>query len=84
MPNRSPESHRSLLFYPRSRPRERPVFDFAGIESTRTDGQKETFIINGKTYFNIVPEYTNDGGHLNQAGRINAAEQLLLFLINLP
>ena len=60
-----------------------PVFDLAGIESTFADGKRCTFSKDGKTYYSLVPEYTTDGGHLNEKGRKIVAEKLLVFLANL-
>lgn len=60
-----------------------PLFDLAKIESTYPDGSRSTFTKDGKTYYSLVPEYTNDGGHLNELGRKIVAEQLLIFLANL-
>jgi len=60
-----------------------PVFDLAEIESTYHDGTRETFTEQGKPYYSLVPDYTDDGGHLNEAGGKAVAEQLLLFLTNL-
>ena len=59
------------------------VFDLAGVESTFPDGKRASFTKGGKTYFSLVPGYTNDGGHLNEAGRKKVAEQLLILLANL-
>jgi hypothetical protein len=56
------------------------VFDLAAIESTNPDGRKSTFNWNGKTYPNLVSEYTCDGGHLNKTGGRVVAEQLLVLL----
>ena len=36
-----------------------------------------------KIYYSMAPEYTTDGGHLNETGRKRVAEQLLIFLANL-
>ena len=47
------------------------IFDLAKIESTFPDG---------KTSYAMVPDYTYDGGHLNEAGRKKVAEQLLVLL----
>lgn len=56
------------------------VFDIAKIESTYPDGRRHTFSHGGKTYYSLIPEYTNDGGHLNwQAAEMGAAE-LISFL----
>ena len=60
-----------------------PVFDIAEIESTYPDGKRCTFSKDGKTYYSLVPEYTNDGGHLNEKGRKIVAEKLLVLLANL-
>ena len=57
-----------------------PVFDIAMVESTFTSGDRAAFEMDGKTYYSLVPEYTNDGGHLNEKGRLLVAEQLLIFL----
>lgn len=60
-----------------------PVFDIAAIESTRADGSRVTFTVNGRTYFALAPEYTTDGGHLNELGRRVVAERLLGLLANI-
>ena len=59
------------------------IFDLAVIESTYPDGSKETFEKDGKTYYSLIPQYSDDGGHLNELGRRRAAEYLLMFLVNL-
>lgn len=60
-----------------------PLFDLAQIESTQPDGSRSSFTKGGGTYESLVPEYTIDGGHLNQKGRRVIAEALLVFLANL-
>ncbi len=60
-----------------------PFFDIAKIESTFPDGTRSTFTKDGKTYYSMVPEYTHDGGHLNEMGRKKVAKQFLLLLANL-
>ena len=60
-----------------------PILDIAMIESTYPDGTCSTFEADGKTYYSLVPEYTTDGGHLNEIGRKKVAEQLVLLLANL-
>lgn len=57
-----------------------PLFDIALIESTRSDGTREVYEKNGEKYYALVPEYSSDGGHLNEMGRRVVAEQLLIFL----
>jgi len=59
------------------------IFDLAKVESTAPDGSRAVFEKDGKTYPRMVPEYTNDGGHLNELGRKAVAEQLLIVLASL-
>lgn len=54
-----------------------PIFDLAGVMSTFPDGRRESFEIDGKTYFSLVPAYTDDGGHLNAVGRSHAAAEFI-------
>lgn len=61
-----------------------PIFDLATLESTFPDGSRATFTYDGKTYYRLIPEYAYDEGHLNEFGRKIIAEQLLIFLANLP
>lgn len=60
-----------------------PVFDLARIESTLSDGTRLSLTKDGATFYSMLPEYTYDGGHLNEKGRKIAAQELLLFLANL-
>lgn len=60
-----------------------PIFDLAEAESTRADGSRSFFMRGGEKIYTLAPEFTTDGGHLNEAGRRAAAEQLLLVLANL-
>lgn len=57
-----------------------PIFDLARTESTLPDGKRSSFSKDGKNYYFMVPDYTHDGGHLNELGRKRAAEQLLVVL----
>jgi hypothetical protein len=57
-----------------------PVFDLAQIESTYPENRIAVFSYEGKKYPHLVQNYTDDGGHLNQAGSKIVAEQLLIFL----
>lgn len=61
-----------------------PVFDLARIESTLSEGRRLTLTKDGVTFYSMLPEYTDDGGHLNEKGRKIVANELLLFLANLP
>ncbi len=60
-----------------------PLFDLAGVESTYPDGSRETFSVKGKTYYSLIPAYSNDGGHLNEQGRQWVAAHMLHFLARL-
>jgi len=56
------------------------IFDIARIESTRIDGSREQFTVNGKAYYSMSPEYTSDGGHLNKLGQQVVATEMVNFL----
>ena len=60
-----------------------PLFDIAAIESTLPDGGRAFFSDQGKNYYYLVQEYTDDGGHLNVEARKQVAEQLLVMLAHL-
>jgi len=57
-----------------------PVFDLAKFESTFIDGKQRSFVKDGITHYTLLPENTDDGGHLNETGRKLVAEQLLIQL----
>lgn len=59
------------------------VFDLASYESTGKNGGKNFFSKDNAAYPALAPEYTDDGGHLNEYGRRIIAEQLLIFLASL-
>jgi hypothetical protein len=61
-----------------------PLFDLARVESTRADGGRSEFELEGKRYPALVPAYTDDGEHLNTLGRRRAAVALVEFLATLP
>ena len=60
-----------------------PVFDIARLESTRPDGSRLFFVHGADTVSTLVPDYTSDGGHLNESARRMVAEQFLIFLARL-
>lgn len=62
---------------------EKVLFDLAKLQSTHPDGKKEKFARNGTDFFALVPDYTFDGGHLNNLGQKFIGHQLLIFLSNL-
>lgn len=54
-----------------------PLYDLAKIESTRPDGSRSSFKYKGQVYYSLYNGYTDDGGHLNELGRLVAAKELL-------
>ena len=60
----------------KSRLKNKPIFDLAGIESTYPDGGREETAYG----YALVPAYTYDGGHLNASGRKIIAKKMLDFL----
>ncbi len=56
------------------------VFDLALIESVNLGGFRCYATKGAEKVFVMVPEYTDDGGHLNDQGRMKIAEQLLIIL----
>jgi len=59
------------------------VFDLALVESSYSNGYRQKFQYKGSTYYALIPEYSNDGRHLNEVGRKKVAEQLLILLAKL-
>ena len=57
-----------------------PLFDIARIESTRGDGSRVYFAWNRDHIESLAPEYTRDGGHLNERGQALVAKELLNIL----
>lgn len=57
-----------------------PVFDLALIESINPAGFRCYANKGAEKVYLMVPEYTQDGGHLNARGRKRVAEQLLVKL----
>lgn len=58
------------------------IFDIARFESTIDGGERQEFQKDGTVYYSLNPEFTYDGGHLNETGRKYIAEQFILFIIN--
>lgn len=57
-----------------------PIFDLARVESSRPDGSRAFFTAGTDTVYTLAPELTDDGGHLNAAGRRAAALEFLSVL----
>ncbi|HSH45215.1 MAG TPA: hypothetical protein VK966_05140 [Longimicrobiales bacterium] len=60
-----------------------PLFDLALLESTRPDGSRAYSTYRGQKVYMLAPEWTSDGGHLNEEAQVMAAERLLVFLAGL-
>lgn len=56
------------------------LFDLAMLESTKENGEQNTFDYNGEKVEALNPAYSIDGGHLNEKGKKYIAEKLLIFL----
>ncbi len=54
-----------------------PFIDIAEYESTQENGERESFKFNGKAYYSLVKDFTNDGGHLNELGRRVVAHRFI-------
>jgi len=57
-----------------------PIFDLARLESTRPDGTRQTLAYRGKVAYSLVPDYTTDGGHLNEPAQRALAAELIRFV----
>lgn len=53
-----------------------PFFDLARIESHTPDGRAVTVTWHGRRAPALASEYTEDGGHLNDEGKLRAAREL--------
>jgi len=56
------------------------IFDLAAAESTRLDGSRTCFRAGNETIDTLSPEFTSDGGHLNELGRRIAAHAFVVAL----
>ncbi|HJP59898.1 MAG TPA: SGNH/GDSL hydrolase family protein [Gemmatimonadaceae bacterium] len=54
-----------------------PLFDIARVESISLERKAVGFEANGKRVETLAPEYTSDGGHLNERGQAIVAKELL-------
>lgn len=76
------EEYNTLL---RQAYRERePLFDLARVESIAPDGTAVTAEWKGSVVPAMAPVYTDDGGHLNAAGKLRAARELASVLAAIP
>jgi hypothetical protein len=56
------------------------LFDLADLESQTAHGQRVYSVARGQHVPSLAGEWTDDGGHLNGAGRKMAAEAFLQYL----
>jgi hypothetical protein len=61
-----------------------PVFDLAAIESKDARGRDVRFPLDGALHPALAPEYSYDGRHLDEEGRLWVAANLLETLSGLP
>jgi hypothetical protein len=61
-----------------------PIFDLAAVESTRMDGSRATVEWKGSAIPVLASEYTDDGGHLNEVGRLRGARAMVAVLAQVP
>lgn len=57
-----------------------PLFDLAVRESRSPEGERSTISAGGREYSALNPAWSEDGEHLNSAGRLYIAGELLAFL----
>lgn len=57
-----------------------PLFDLAKAESTYPSGKRCISSMSGQKVYSLVPEYTDDGGHLNKKGQRIIAKQFIEYL----
>lgn len=60
-----------------------PLFDLARVESTAPDGAAVRVVWEERLAPALAREYTDDGGHLNVAGRTRAARELVSVLASI-
>jgi hypothetical protein len=61
-----------------------PIFDLATVESTRPNGSRSYFLENNSPIYTLATEWSADGAHLNEAGRLQVAGRLVADLASLP
>jgi hypothetical protein len=59
-----------------------PIFDLARLEATQASGEMKLVRYQGNRVPVLANEWTNDGGHLNEAGRRRIAEAFLATLVS--
>jgi len=59
------------------------IFDLAGFESTYPNGKRESTNVNGKLYYYLIKDYTDDGAHLNELGQQVIASEFINKLVEI-
>src|ERR1035437_5261886 len=59
------------------------IFDLAEFESSYPNGKRESIMVNGKLYYSLIKDYTDDGGHLNDMGQQVIASELINKLLEI-
>jgi hypothetical protein len=57
-----------------------PLFDLAALEASRPGGVPESVEFRNAKVYSLLPEYTHDGGHLNEAAQERIASEFVVFL----
>jgi hypothetical protein len=57
-----------------------PLFDLAALETSRPGGIPEAVAFRNEKVYSLLPEYTYDGGHLNEAAQERIASEFVMFL----
>jgi hypothetical protein len=60
--------------------RREPLFDLAALEASRPGASPEAIQFGDSKVYALRPEYTTDGGHMNEAAQRRVAGELLVFL----
>jgi len=60
------------------------LFDLAAIEATRPGAAPEPMMFQGRRLYTLLPEYSSDGGHLNDDAQRRVASALVSFLASAP
>jgi hypothetical protein len=56
------------------------VFDLAAFEASQPGGRPEPILFNGDEFFQLRPQYTTDGAHLNPLGQQRVAAEFVRYL----
>jgi hypothetical protein len=57
-----------------------PLFDLAALESSRPGQPREGWAFGDATVYQLLPEYSSDGAHLNEGAEARIGAELLSWL----